>query len=799
MKKISFFFYSLFSVIVAWAQPAEERVVAAIDSFALDRPQEKAYLQTDKSTYLSGETIWYKAYVTLGEKPTILSTVLYVDITDQSGKVMDKQMLQLTAGTAKGGITIKKEWQGGDYFARCYTLWMQNFPAFIDRKKIRLVNYNDAKKTTTAALSKNITVSFFPEGGNLVSGLKSIVAFKAVDDYGQPVTIAGDIVNSKNKKTASFTTLHDGMGSFELQPAAGETYTAVIAGQQKNIPLPAIRPEGITLTIDNTNANKAFVKVERSTTNSAAYNNLLLIAQSNYQVVSISKLNIDEGLDAAAINKKNLQPGIMQVTVLTADGKPLAERLVFIANHTIDNDKLVAGTIDTDKRKKNELNLDVTGFSHLSAAVSVTNADAEPALAQSSILSSLLLASDIKGQVNEPTYYFANKDPQTLQALDLLMMVNGWRRFNLNELMTGKLPPLHYPFETSMSISGKVLHANGKAPLGSGKINLIVKGSDSTSILSEARTDENGVFVVDKLNFRQDATVYYQGTNSNRENAIVTVKLNDAYIDTLKNTGAAGQSLAPGYVPISPFNEQAMKKQQQDDPSFGKTLETVTVKGRRLSVADSLNNVYASPYFYNSDQTVAVDDNVNAFDIWQFLQRSTPGLKVNRTDTGIQVNFSRYDGLNFFSQEAGNGVQLFLNEVPVAADVVDAVNPSDIALVKIYKGATAIALGADRGAIALYTVKGKSTRDWRDKGFDYFKRTGYAVEKEFYNMDYNRVNSSQVASDIRPTLYWEPEVKVINGKAVIAFYTDDVAKKFHVTVEGVDGNGKLLHVEKIVP
>jgi hypothetical protein len=239
-----------------------------------------------------------------------------------------------------------------------------------------------------------------------------------------------------------------------------------------------------------------------------------------------------------------------------------------------------------------------------------------------------------------------------------------------------------------------------------------------------------------------------------------------------------------------------LSDKQRVDSAKGKTLAEVVVVGKRRTTVDSLNRVYATDVFFNSDQTLPLDSNSHYIDIWQFLNRSVPGIAINNTDTGKRVYFSRYAGLDAFSESGGSTVQFFLNEVPVSVDIIDALNPEDVGLVKVFKGNTAIILGADRGAIALYTRKGASTRDWRKRGFDAFKLSGYSVAREFYHPVHTAPNE---ITDKRPTLYWNPNLLPgSNGKAVISFYNDDVARKFKVVVQGIDKNGKLVNVEKIV-
>jgi len=105
--------------------------------------------------------------------------------------------------------------------------------------------------------------------------------------------------------------------------------------------------------------------------------------------------------------------------------------------------------------------------------------------------------------VFNPGYYFKDKEPATLQHLDYIMLTNGWRRFQLQDIIANKFSDLHYPFETSLSISGKVLQSDGKSTLKNGKINLIIKGEDSSNIMSQAKTNEALVFVVDNIDYKK--------------------------------------------------------------------------------------------------------------------------------------------------------------------------------------------------------------------------------------------------------------------------------------------------------
>jgi hypothetical protein len=782
------------------SQTITEKIITSLDSFSLIQPQEKAYVKTDREFYLSGETIWIKAFTTLNNNPTVLSKILYVELINGEGVLVDKKMLKLKRGSSKSAFDTRSNFLSGEYTIRAYTLWMLNFPDFIFEKRVLIKNPNDKKDESIVSNNKqDLKLDFFPEGGNLINGLKSVVAIKATNQYGNPYSLKGNILNEKNEVISNFETMIGGIAKIEITPNINETYRAQIISEgslNKTFQFPKALAEGIVLTIDNASLNKTFASITRSKQNASHYNNLIIVAQINYELAYLGKLNLDEGLDAVAIPKKNLPPGIMQISILTQEGVPLAERIVFVANHQIDSSFIKKDIINYEKRKKNVLKINLTDFKNIDAAISITNANGFNNENQN-ILSYLLMSSDIKGKINQPGYYFRNKEKQTLDDLDLVMLTNGWRRYKLENVLVNQYSTPNFPFERSIRITGKVLESNGKDFLKAGKINLIINGEDSTKIVSQANTNASSVFVIDNIDFKKEATVFYQGANLVNKNAIVAVKFDPSYFDTLKKPSNWNSSVAiAANKAIKEFLNILITQKQENDKS--KTLETVVIKSKKSSAIDSLNKLYSSDIFYESDQTIPVNTELSFGDIWQFLRRNIPGISIIRADTGTQVNFTRYQGADYFSENGVNGVQFFLNEIPVSVDVIESLYAEDIGLLKVYKGNSAITLGASRGAIALYTVKGKSTRDWRQKGFDFIKRLGYSVDREFSEINYSKINPDESYKDIRPTLYWNPSLKQTGNNATIEFYNDDICKKFKIVVEGIDENGKLLYAEKII-
>jgi hypothetical protein len=796
MRKIVIVIVFLSFQFGAKSQIVTDKIIAALDTFAFIQPQEKAYVHTDRNAYITGEPIWLKVYTTLNEKLTILSKIVYVELISNDGKLLEKRMLKLDNGTANAVIDIKPTYPSGNYFIRAYTLWMLNFPGFIIEKKITILNTQQQTKIIENEKKETeIIFEFYPEGGNLISNLNSVVAFKAVDQNNNPLQIKADIFNTQNEKIVSIETQHNGMGKFELTPKENEKYKAVIKYKNKSITkiLPTAYSEGVVMAVNNDNVNKTFVSVTRAEKNKALYNNLIVVAQMNYQVVYIGKMNVDEGLDALSISKKNLPAGIMQISLLKENGTPIAERMVFVSNNITLESTIVASSLDTNKSAKNVFTIDVQKYRLLNASISVTNDNARM-VSNENIMSALFLSSDVKDKIYNASSYFNNEETNNSTNLDFVMLTNGWRRYRLEDIVNNKFTTITFPFETSLSVIGKVLQADGKSKLKSAKINLIINGEDSTKIMSQSNTNANSAFLIDNLDFKKEATMYYQGSNLSNKEALVTVKFDPNFYDTLKYPAFRNPTFnfnTSTLLSNKYLNNILIDKQKLEN---GKTLETVVVKSKKKSIVDSLNTQYATDIFYESDQTIPIDTRVNTGSIWQFLRNNISGILVNNTDTGTSVSFTRYEGVNLFGNSTEQGIMFFLNEVPVNLSVIESLFAEDIGLLKVYKGNSAIALGATRGAIALYTVKNKTTRDWRSKGFDFVKKAGYSIKREFPNLDYGIVKPN--SADLRTTLYWNPNVFVKDGKATVEFYNDDMCKKFRVTIEGIDADGKVLCLEK---
>jgi len=212
-----------FLFIVAFTGLQAQRIDSLLNILDENYPQEKIHLHLDKTFYNPGETIWFKAYLVTDNLPTTISKTCYADLIDEKGSLLQRKMMPVLESGAASNFDLPDTLHSGKLFIRAYTSWMLNFDSsLLTVLPIHIIPVKPVTKKPD--VTTVYTLTLFPEGGDLVQDINSIVAFKATDQEGTPVNVAGNIVDDKGKQIAIFKSIHDGMGYFSLQPQAGEKY-----------------------------------------------------------------------------------------------------------------------------------------------------------------------------------------------------------------------------------------------------------------------------------------------------------------------------------------------------------------------------------------------------------------------------------------------------------------------------------------------------------------------------------------------------------------------------------------------
>ncbi|MDF1549260.1 MAG: TonB family protein, partial [Bacteroidales bacterium] len=336
---------------------------------------------------------------------------------------------------------------------------------------------------------KGISLSFFPEGGNLMVGVNSRIAFKALDSYGNPSDIEGRILDEENQLITSFKSFHDGMGAFNLKPLNGTKYHAIIDkpnSLKARFELPGADSSTYTLSvskIDDHRLKASFFTPVKS--------KIYLKAQIEGKIYFSKMVKAKEGINTLEISTEDMPAGILQITLYDKSNTEQCERLVFV-----NKDRTMNVSITTNKEKylpREQVIMDIKTTDYQGNTVSsdlalsvvnnnmITFADDK----QNHILSYLLLSSQVKGKIEEPQFYFKTNEPKADQALDYLLMTQGWRKFVWNYSSEVK-----YAAEKAQ-IKGRLVDHGGR-PFKNHKV-LVVETNDSVF------TDNDGFFVFDNL------------------------------------------------------------------------------------------------------------------------------------------------------------------------------------------------------------------------------------------------------------------------------------------------------------
>jgi hypothetical protein len=373
-----------------------------------------------------------------------------------------------------------------------------------------MIDYNGSTESISRSIPivlNNIKFTLYPESGDLVNGLQSTVAFRALNEFDKPADVEGIVVNEKGNQVASFSSFHMGMGAFKITPNVSEKYCVKITkpeGVKETFDLPTALPRGYVMDIDNSVSGDITASISTTETEE-----LSLVAQVRGKIYYSTIVNAKKGINKIVFPTSNFPIGVSQITLFDSKGVPRSERLAFV-----NKDKQLNITVETDKdkylpREKVKMTVSVKDERGIpmpaNLSLSVVN-DQLLSFADDksgNILSQLLLQQDIKEKIEEPQFYFNVKEEKSDKALDYLLMTAGWRRFTWEKMMSDNMPQVAYQGEKAI-VAGTILDATTGKPITSAKIKI------NNGV--EYQADENGKFIFNKLDLSNPVTLSYNAT-----------------------------------------------------------------------------------------------------------------------------------------------------------------------------------------------------------------------------------------------------------------------------------------------
>ncbi|TCS89952.1 TonB-dependent SusC/RagA subfamily outer membrane receptor [Anseongella ginsenosidimutans] len=627
---------------------------------------------------------------------------------------------------------------------------------------------------------------FFPEGGELIAGVPNIVAFKAIDASGLGVGVKGVIRDEEGKKITEFESVHRGMGKFVLTPLPGQDYTAGISlpgGGTREYPLPEVQEEGYLLTIRPADS---VIRVSIAASSARLRNRpVFLLGESRGQPYYAAQAVLEKSLYQASVPIADFPGGIARFTLFDMAGIPVAERLVFIPPRdqldiSIRPDQAVYGA-----REKVQLQVQVKDASGKPVkgefSISITDASVVDSNTVPGILAGLLLNGDLKGYIEDPAWYFNPASGERQAALDLLMLTQGWRRFEWKNILDGRLQEIAYPLELGFETLGRVYSDSGD-PLPHARV-IMLAGDRKEGFAAEDTADAAGRFRFSGYEFPDSTRVLIQARNE-KGRRFGEIEIQEDW-------------------PRVHFQRERFPPNIRDsmDAYLALSKEAFTIEREKLGLTSILLDpveVVAQEKAPNSTGLHSYADNIitaeditrmgSPSSIYDILRGRVPGLQVigNRiVIRGINTFYGNTDPLVVV-----DGVR------SMDAGILGMINPYDVASIEILKGPNAAiyGMGAANGVIVINTKRGEyePRGAYERRGVISFFPQGYHVAREFYVPKYNvPKNLRDKTPDLRSTIYWNGDVRTgSDGSASLSFYAADRPAPYMVIMEGISADGK---------
>ncbi|WP_281336043.1 hypothetical protein [Flavobacterium eburneipallidum] len=764
---------------------------------------EKVYLHTDNSIYAIGDDLFYKVYNVRASNNILFdnSNIVYVELISSNQEIIARNKTNIEIGLGHGDFKLTDSIgvKPGVYQLRAYTNWNRNFgDQFVFKKNIEIIDVfesnskvNSTKKEDKRAKSQpqiqpittnslnNYKVDFFPEGGSLLENVASIVGFKAVDANGSPIEITGDIFDSDNQLITSFSSVHDGMGKFQILPMEGKKYYAKIKTLQGGTlqeNLPNVQKQGYLLSYKALKGRNII---------SILTNQATLLQNPNAAVTVICKAKgisylengqtITQTVTSFELEKNATPDGISQITLLDSNSKPHSERLIII-----EKEKDFQVTVATDKPiyKPNEKaivtissksNDGMAKSGSFSLSVTDTNGIIEEKEYDSNICSYFLMESDIKGKVHQPGYYFDINNPKKLDHLDNLLLTQGWRDF-LWKTIPKATDGINYIAEKGFTITGRVKQVFSDKAKTDYRVGLVLLNKKHINTF-KTKTDSTGSFKFENIMFSDKTDMSLNSRDEKGKfkgeivldsvgNAPVAVSFKKEPINWSESTRIVVDNIFKKYTAFGVKSENMLKEVE------------IKVQNKKYTPV-----LYGIPdYKYMIDKKEAKKKNNAA----ELIEDQCFGV--------IRPNFSMEVNSYFDPESTYPMILIDGNQAYEAAELMT-IAPEDIIKIEVASG-KAVEAVYGRGVVISVFTNGNRSKIINE----YFhtvkvKIDGFYTARVFYSPTPEQAELENKLA-VRNTIYWNPYVHPDKtGNATVNYYNTKVETKVKVALEGITATG----------
>ena len=841
-------------------------------------PQEKVYLHMDNRSYFIGDTIWFKAYVMNATTlhPTQMSGVLYVELLNEKGVEMERKKLRMENGMCHGEFILKEDYRTGYYEVRAYTRYMLNwgnepkswtikkealgtddrysdevyqqdvvpdmnhcmfsrvFPVYM---KPRKPGYYKSEMewyplhTALAApevteeefMDDSLRISFYPEGGSLVENLPSIVAFEVRDQFGGKREISGWITEGRNHEITRFYTSGRGRGVFTLSPQSGKKHYAHVEykGRHYRYELPPIEKQGATIHVyPPIGDGDASFSISVSEQHSQRLLGWTL--QCRGMVADFDTLTLRSNATfRVMIAKESMKSGVNQLTLFTPQGEILADRLFFVSPKQAS--KFFVENLPDSVQPYEEVKINMRLHDpcswlpqgHFSLSITDAKERGENTHDTRDIRSELLLASDLKGFIENVDSYFAHANDTAMAAdIDRLMLVQGWRRYEWKSMASADKYVPQYTPEKGLEIDGYVISDIVKQE----HFAQADKYKRIPNVKVKIDMDANGMRYKDEITtdslgqFHFDIDKYFQG------NGLLTIRLGEkkepskitkmvrkvVRPDIAFSYPVLNRAFTPSTTPYSYYQKHSpeehllLRFDEAAQSSYELIIPEVNIQKRKKAKQEiHFENPDMVISYYKEwnniiDRGIPLANHYSDRMLWFFDYPPDPENPFNSMRLHHSLGRVKVWGYSHPGSDTLGRKILERYHMPKQIKVYSNLLTRDLLPLNVDRETDHLfKLYCD---VEFYSPKQSPRRApymlYYGTRHTYFD--GYSRVRSFYSPDYSECALPD-STDYRRTLHWDPDVWTDNlGRASVTFYNNARTKHLHIRAEGFTRNGEFI-------
>jgi len=748
--------------------------------------QERVYVSLDKNFYLSGEYLRFKVYCLDVETnlTSPLSKVAYLELLDTGNNSVIQTKIQLINGIGYGDIFIPSNFKSGNYVFRCYTKWMRNFDADkFYHSIIQIVNPFKRAGLMPEPESDKITLQFFPEGGSLVYGFKSKIAFRARDASDKGIDFLGIIIDDLDSTILEFSPLESGLGSFFLKPVQNRSYHAkiMLTDSSENIyKLPEINYKGYVMRVENINDQDISIEVKSG--NPSLNENMLLTGLIDGKILFTSKFIIENCIGSVRINLEGIDPGIMQIILINSQGQMLNQRQVFIypkekINLNIKTDKKtyynrekIIVKVSAKDLEQIPVNMD------LSISVSVYNPQFEKF--SNDISSYFLFNRGMKGFVEKSPDYFDGESSKYRMLMDNIMLTDSNYDYSQEDIQNNKRSIKYIPEFRHHIVTGKLTNNISNLPE-EGIIAYLSIPSNKASFFA-AQSNQVG-------------KLFFEISDLQDMNKVII------QTDYTKDTNYKIELDAPFSKDFSDFSIPRFDLDEGLHEFIEKTSKNMQIQNAYLKYSPLNETNYGedSSTFYEPDATYYLDDYTRFQVMEEVMREYVGGVYVRRNQDGFHFKILDLDRTETFQENPLillDGVTIFdANEImdldPLIIKKIETVRKRFIKDGFNYSG-----------IVSFFTYNGDLHGYQLHDRAQLVEYDGVQAMRHYVSPEYlTKSDLNSRIPDYRNVLFWDPQFQTDNkGEATLEFYTSDDVSEYEIRVEGISSDGRIAYSNSFI-